>query len=39
MFFRIRVLKHWTRLPRDEIDASAVEAFKDNMDWTLSKLS
>lgn len=38
-FFRRRVVKHWTRLPRDERDASSVEAFKDNLDWTLSNLS
>jgi len=37
-FSTIRVVKHWTRLPREVVDAPSVEAFKVRLDGALSNL-
>lgn len=38
-FFRISVVKHWARFPKDMIGVSSLETFKDKLDWALSNLS
>ncbi|KFR13226.1 hypothetical protein N306_12443, partial [Opisthocomus hoazin] len=37
-FFTMRVVKHWTRLPREAVDAPSVEVFKARLDGVLSNL-
>jgi len=37
-FFRVRVVKHWNRLPREVVDAPFMEAFKVRLDRALSNL-
>jgi len=37
-FFRIRVVKHWHRLPREAVEAPSLEAFKARLDGALSNL-
>jgi len=37
-FFTIRVVKHCNRLPREVVDASALETFKARLDGALSNL-
>ena len=34
----MRVLKHWTRLPREVVDTSSLETFKVGLDGALSNL-
>ena len=35
-FFRMRVMKHWHRLPREVVDAPSLETFKVRLDGPLS---
>jgi len=37
-FFTIRVVKHWSRLPREVVDAPSLETFKARLDGALSNL-
>jgi len=37
-FFTMRVVKHWTRLPREVVDASCLETFKLRLDGALGNL-
>jgi len=37
-FFTVRVVKHWHRLPREVVDASSLETFRDRLDGSLSNL-
>ncbi|KAK4818410.1 hypothetical protein QYF61_012331 [Mycteria americana] len=37
-FFTMRVVKHWTRLPREVVDAPSLETFKVRLDGALSNL-
>jgi len=37
-FFTARVVKHWTRLPREVADAPALETFNVRLDGDLSNL-
>jgi len=37
-FFRIRVVEHWNRLPREVVDASGLEMLKVRLDGALSSL-
>jgi len=34
----MRVLRHWTRLPREAVDAPSLEVFKARLDGALSNL-
>jgi len=34
----IRVVKHWSRLPREAVDAPSLEMFKARLDGALSNL-
>ena len=36
--FVMRVVKHWHRLPGEEVDASSLETFKVRLDGELSNL-
>jgi len=36
---KIRLVKHWNRWLRTEVDAPSLEAFKVRLDWALSTLS
>jgi len=36
--FGLRVVKYWTRLPRDMVNAPSVETFKVRWDGALSNL-
>ncbi|KFP93841.1 hypothetical protein N329_04973, partial [Haliaeetus albicilla] len=37
-FFRMKVVKHWNRLPREVVDAPSLETFKARLDGALSNL-
>jgi len=37
-FFTRRVVKHWHRLPREDVDAPSLETFKVRLDGALSNL-
>ena len=37
-FFTGRAVRHWTRLPRDAVDAPSLEAFKTRLDRVLGRL-
>ncbi|KFQ72754.1 hypothetical protein N337_12460, partial [Phoenicopterus ruber ruber] len=37
-FFTTRVVKHWNRLPREEVDAPSLEPFKVRLDGALGNL-
>ncbi|KFW10440.1 hypothetical protein N326_08835, partial [Eurypyga helias] len=37
-FFRLRVARHWNRLPREAVDALSLEELKVRVDGALSKL-
>ncbi|KFP53861.1 hypothetical protein N323_10607, partial [Cathartes aura] len=37
-FFTIRVVRHWSRLPREAVDAPSLEVFKARLDGALSNL-
>ena len=36
--FKIRVMRHWNRLPREVVDASSLETCKARLDGALSNL-
>ncbi|KFV48110.1 hypothetical protein N341_00447, partial [Tyto alba] len=38
MFFTVRVVRHWNRLPREVVDAPSLEVFKARLDGALSNL-
>ncbi|KFQ03536.1 hypothetical protein N330_09717, partial [Leptosomus discolor] len=37
-FFTMRVVRHWSRLPREAVAAPSLEVFKTRLDGTLSNL-
>ncbi|KFV15559.1 hypothetical protein N340_14722, partial [Tauraco erythrolophus] len=37
-FFTQRVVRHWTRLPREVVDALSLEVFKARLDEALGNL-
>ncbi|KFP36481.1 hypothetical protein N324_02880, partial [Chlamydotis macqueenii] len=37
-FFTIRVMDHWSRLPREVVNAPSLETFKAGLDEALSNL-
>jgi len=37
-FFTMRLVKHWTRLPREVVEAPSLETFKARLDRALSNL-
>jgi len=37
-FFTMRVVKHWSRLPREVVDAPTLKVFKARLDGVLSNL-
>jgi len=37
-FFRVRVVRHWQRLPRGMIDVPSLETFRARLDGALSNL-
>ncbi|KFR05861.1 hypothetical protein Y956_12499, partial [Nipponia nippon] len=37
-FFTTRVVRHWSRLPREVVDAPSLEVFKARLDGALSNL-
>ncbi|PKU39117.1 hypothetical protein llap_10580 [Limosa lapponica baueri] len=37
-FFSVRVVRHWSRLPREAVDAPSLEVFKTRLDGALSNL-
>ena len=36
--FRVRVVRHWNRLPREVVDALSLETFKARLDQALGSL-
>ncbi|KFR01617.1 hypothetical protein Y956_12922, partial [Nipponia nippon] len=38
LFFTMRVVRHWNRLPREAVDAPSLEVFKARLDGALSSL-
>jgi len=38
MYFRVRVVDHWNRLPRDVIDGLSLKIFKARVDQALGTL-
>ena len=37
-FFTVRVVRHWSRLPSEVVDAPSLEAFKARLDGAVSNL-
>ena len=37
-FFTVRVVRHWSRLPREAVDAPSLEEFKVRLDRALSNM-
>ena len=37
-FFAVRVVRHWTRLPREVVDAPSLKVFKARLNGALSNL-
>jgi len=37
-FFTLRVVRHWNRLPREDVDDLSLEVFKARLDGALSNL-
>jgi len=37
-FFTMRVLRHWSRLPREVVDTPSLAVFKGGLDGALSNL-
>ncbi|KFV04223.1 hypothetical protein N340_11445, partial [Tauraco erythrolophus] len=37
-FFTLRVVRHWSRLPREVVDAPSLEVFKARLDEALGNL-
>ncbi|KFQ38988.1 hypothetical protein N332_05115, partial [Mesitornis unicolor] len=37
-FFTVRVVSHWHRLPREDVDAPSLEVFKARLDRALGNL-
>lgn len=37
-FFTVRVVRHWKKLPREAVDTTSLEVFKERLDWALGKL-
>ncbi|KFM06590.1 hypothetical protein AS27_02734, partial [Aptenodytes forsteri] len=37
-FFTMRVVRHWSRLPREAVDAPSLEVFQARLDGALSNL-
>ena len=37
-FFTVRVVRHWSRLPSEVVDAPSLEAFKARLDGVVSYL-
>ncbi|KFP14002.1 hypothetical protein Z169_02162, partial [Egretta garzetta] len=37
-FLAMRVVRHWSRLPREAVDAPSLEVFKARLDGALSNL-
>jgi len=38
IFFTMRVVRHWKRLPGEAVDAPSLEVFKARLDGALSSL-
>jgi len=38
IFFIMRVVKHWNKLPREAVEAPSLETFKVRLDGALSNL-
>ena len=38
LFFTVRLVRHWNRLPREFVDAPSLEVFKARLDGALSNL-
>jgi len=38
IFFTMRMMKHWDKLPREVVDALSLETFKVRLDGSLSNL-
>jgi len=37
-FLTDRVVRHWTRLPREEVESPSLEAFKNRVDMALKDM-
>ncbi|KFO87431.1 hypothetical protein N320_13027, partial [Buceros rhinoceros silvestris] len=37
-FFTVRVVRHWSRFPREAVDAPSLQLFKARLDEALSNL-
>ena len=38
MFFTVKVVRHWNRLPKDVVDTPSLETFKTRLDQALGNL-